>query len=154
MLGAILPRFDSRSLASNKAVNYKTETANVEKRALQSCVDLLSSDDMDQNRVGLQRLLLLTKRRHVVSSNPPIDQPSYAIIFGGSEDSICGSLRSAFLPFLCDVVEEYDDDDDDIIESDDVDEETPMGKHWGTLHHLALRVLVNALQQTGGFCVH
>ena len=135
-LSAIEPFLADKAIIEDSNNEAATLTA---QKKLRSCVDLLSSDGIDQNRVGLQRLLLLTKLRH---------QVSYAMIFGGKEESIDGRLRTAWLPFLCDWRKDDDDDSVRSFESDDDDvEENPMGKHWGALHNLALRVLVRALEQ-------
>jgi hypothetical protein len=127
---------------------------------LEVCIDLLSSTDIDQNRVGMQRLMVWTKSR-LKGPNSSF-QASHAIVYGGgpTEDR----LRRLFVTFLSDeAVESYrnkndevdsdywlsdedEDEDDESVDSED-DEEGPRGKGWGALHTQALRVVVNALEQ-------
>jgi hypothetical protein len=79
--------------------------------SLQSCLDMLSSQDLDLNRVALQRLFLLTKGRAVVSSgNQHETMASIALIYGGQEEEeeeVWGSLedrlRYAFCTMICDA---------------------------------------------------
>jgi hypothetical protein len=127
---------------------------------LEVCIDLLSSTDIDQNRVGMQRLMVWTKTR-LKGPNSSF-QASHAIVYGGGPTE--ERLRRLFVTFLSDeAVESYrnkkdddeddsdywlsdDDEDDEGVDSED-DEEGPRGKSWGALHTQALRVVVNALEQ-------
>jgi hypothetical protein len=117
---------------------------------LESSIDLLESQDLDENRMGMQRLVLATKP---VPTTPGDELVARALVYGGTnEESREERLRDIFVTFLCTVDDEDDaddafwfSDDDDSIYSDG--EDGPRGKSWGALHTLALRVVVNALEQ-------
>lgn len=63
---------------------------------LQSCLTLLSSNDHDCNRLGLQRLNLLTSGRRVF-----LDAP-FALVIGGPLGSTEELLRFVFVTMICD----------------------------------------------------
>mmetsp|Transcript_126 Transcript_126/g.217 ORF Transcript_126/g.217 Transcript_126/m.217 type:complete len:599 (+) Transcript_126:362-2158(+) len=102
----------------------KKQTTHQPESKLESCLDLLSSTDLDQNRLGLQRLNLLTKGRALSSLHRSEELASFAIIYGttniGHEDvkgndgkyyhirnhpggSIEERLRYVFATFICDA---------------------------------------------------
>lgn len=130
---------------------------------VESCIDLLSKADVDRNRVALQRLIRLTKTRlNYISGLHSVDHPSHAIVHGGGTNE--AQLRNLLVTFLSDDEDEettctdnfetrQDDLEDDGFLSDDEsiysdeEDERPRGKHWGVLHSLALKVVVNALEQ-------
>jgi hypothetical protein len=121
---------------------------------LESSIDLLESEDLDENRLGMQRLVLATKR---VPTTPGDELVARALVYGGTKEELREErLRDIFVTFLCTVDDEDDDDDDDddaSCFSDDDDsiysdgEDGPRGKSWDALHTLALQVVVNALEQ-------
>jgi hypothetical protein len=97
----------------------------------ESSIDLLENEDLDENHLGMQRLVLATKP---VPTTPGDEWVARALVYGGTnEESREERLRDIFLvTFLCTL----DDEDDG-----------PRGKSWGVLHTGALRVVVNALEQ-------
>ena len=93
---------------------------------LESCLELLSSNDLDQNRLGLQRLNLLTKGRALSSLHRSEELASFAVIYGTTnidhrEDELKGRdgkychirnhpggsieerLRYVFATYICDA---------------------------------------------------
>ena len=159
----IKSRATFQSLKTVSEENYP-EDGHVEttQQQIESCIDLLSSTDVDQNRVGMQRLMFLTKLRMMRNGSTSSDQASFAIIYGGKQGSFQDRLRNIFLSFLYnhdddneDNDEDYDynDDHDDLscVSSEDsifsVENKVPGGKYNGALHAFALRVLANALEQ-------
>jgi hypothetical protein len=115
------------------------DTASVPNSSLQSCLDLLSSSDLDQNRVGLQRLMLLTKGRALSGMYRSEELASFALVYGGELGSIEDRLQYVFSTMICDAphgdthmldqgafnLDDSDDcDDDDISTCPDMDNET------------------------------
>jgi hypothetical protein len=152
----VLPRHDT-ALYTIKEVSESNLIVVDPTIRLESSIDLLESQDLDENRLGMQRLVLATKpvRTTLLGEDELVAR---ALVYGGSnEESREERLRDIFVTFLCTVDdddEEDDDDDDDASWfSDDDDslysdgEDCPRGKSWGALHTLALRVVVNALEQ-------
>lgn len=114
----------------------------IEEDYLEGCVDLLSSDDAEENRKGLEKLLEATRAENT----------SFAIVYGGNKLSEESKLRPLLVSFLIspdndddfnlvgygsDI--EYDDDDDD-------DDESPPGKQGGIFHDLVLQIILSSLE--------
>ena len=131
---------------------------------LESSIKLLSSPSFDENRKGLELLILLTKLNKIIFS--PRADVSRRIVLGGNEKT-ANRVRNLLLSFLCNDMDVHDtpDDEDSIISAlsddfvglnddttwdddyDDDDEgEIPSGRHWGSLHGLALRVIASCLE--------
>lgn len=131
---------------------------------LESTIALLSSHRVDDNQKGLRLILTLTKLNKIVSS--PRTNVSKRIVMDDS-DGTANQVRTLLLSFICDgidtdvipaedssVVSTLSDDFCDHIEdsfaedSSDSDDgiEQPTGRHWGELHCLALRVVINCLE--------
>lgn len=97
---------------------------------LHSCLDLLSSNDLDQNRLGLQRLNLLTKGRALSSLHRSEELASMALVYGGAEPgSVEDRLRYVFATLICDAP--HDDADmvnkgsfSDLLDDSDADSAT------------------------------
>lgn len=70
--------------------------------SLHSCLRLLTSDDLDLNRVGLQRLNRLTSGRTIQDFYRSEEIASFVLVFGGPEGSTEERLRSAFVKMICD----------------------------------------------------
>ena len=91
---------------------------------LYKCLHLLSSTDIDSNKVGLQRLMLLTKGRRISSSSSSTDLVAPTIVYGGPLGSIQEQLRYIFSTMICDDPHnDYYHDDDGITQAVDVDDE-------------------------------
>lgn len=120
-------------------------------------VRLLSSRDMDQNRVGVQRLMVLTATTpHCPASS---FQTARAIVYGGGEPE--EELRNLVCSFISDEVERPGDkgylldwenedgesDDASFSSLEDDDDPALRGKDWGGLHAKVLHVIANALEQ-------
>ena len=135
----------------SKSYDFKQTRKRIpSKPKFESCLDLLSSADIDQNRVGMQRLIMLTRNIGDLRSNRAVGQASLAIVYGGeNENSIEEQIRRVFIPFFSDL--EVIEEDPSVSPYDGLvskmDEEAPKGKKGGALHSLALRVIVNALQR-------
>ena len=121
--------------------------------SLNMCLKLLSKDDADQNRLGLERLFQLTK----CESTTIHEYFSKVIIFGDESSSYTpeGQLQLFFVSYLCDEANapaHYYDEDDGSEDSDDTlnDCQFPTGRHWGSFHGLALKVLANCLERVRG----
>jgi hypothetical protein len=73
---------------------------------LYKCLQFLSSTDIDLNRVGLQRLMLLTRGRRTPSSSlhdsSSTELVAPALIYGGPLGSIQEQLRYIFSTMICD----------------------------------------------------
>jgi len=118
-----------------------------------SCVHLLSSNDLDQNRIGLQRLLRETVKQHHHVSLSSREPTSHAIVYGGGP--MPNRLRQLILTFMSNDNEVSDnvyDSDDDSVYLDEAykeEEEEPEapGKSGGVLHSMALKVITNAFEQ-------
>jgi hypothetical protein len=90
----------------NIVVNSRNRTiaqweAQTSPKTLESCMELLESSSIDENRKGLQLLSLLTKAKFV---NPTSGgHASHAIVYRYSgDDSTDNRLRGLLLPFLSD----------------------------------------------------
>jgi len=64
---------------------------------------LLSSDDLDLNRLGLQRLNLLISSRFASDSYGSGDITSFVLVFGGPLGSLEELLRFVFVTMICDA---------------------------------------------------
>ncbi|KAG7365893.1 hypothetical protein IV203_028563 [Nitzschia inconspicua] len=104
--------------------------------SMRACIDLLSSHDLDLNRVGLQRLSLLTKGRNLFGLNRSETLVvSMSLVYGGQVGGrLEKELQHAFSNMICDSpnddtdvyqriqpVTEAFDGDDDIIDFDILD---------------------------------
>jgi hypothetical protein len=100
--------------------------------SLRSCLDLLSSSDLDQNRVGLQRLMLLSKGRALSGMHRSEELASHVLVYGGQLGSFEDRLRYVFATMICAAPHDdtgmldrgaflgsQDDDDDDDDGDDD-----------------------------------
>jgi hypothetical protein len=132
----VSPQVDPRDNGLKKHIDQQPMT-----KKAQSSIALLESEDLDENRIGMQRLVLASKP---VPTTPGDELVARALVYGGTnEESREERLRGIFLvTFLCTL----DDEDDDDGEDDD-GEDGPRGKSWDALHTGALRVVVNALEQ-------
>jgi hypothetical protein len=82
---------------SNTIAQWEAQTS---PKTLESCMELLESSNIDENRKGLQLLSLLTKAKFV---NPISGgHLSHAIAYSGDDDSMDSRLRELLLPFLSD----------------------------------------------------
>lgn len=79
---------------------------------VQRCIDLLSSDDANDNLFGIKTLIEIIVDKHIGVS----EQVSHALIYGGDEKE--EKLRLLFPPFLHDD-DDYDDDVSDYFNEDD-----------------------------------
>lgn len=77
--------------------------------SLHSCVLLLSRNDLDLNRLGLQRLNLLISGRIVLDSYGSEDIASFVLVFGGPLGSLEDLLRFFFVTMICDAPHTYCD---------------------------------------------
>jgi len=78
--------------------------------SIQSCLKLLSSEDIDRNRVGLQRLATLTKhkgRRRLSGPYRSKEIAPHVLVFGGPPGSIEEQLRYSFSTMICDNPHKY-----------------------------------------------
>lgn len=80
---------------------------NIPGSSIQSCLKLLSSEDIDQNRVGLQRLAMLTKGRRLSGLYRSEEIAAHVLVFGGAPGSIEEQLRYNFATMICDNPHEY-----------------------------------------------
>jgi hypothetical protein len=139
--------------------NAGLESRQLSLLTLASCLKLLECSDLEDNRKGLQLLLLLTKAKAKFAS--PKANALDGIVYDGDANTGSSRLQELLLSFLCDDIEmprepmsiaddasgsDDESDFDDTSESDD-GEEFPRGHHWGALHCTALRVIVNCLEQ-------
>jgi hypothetical protein len=76
------------------------------KGSLQACLDMLSSHDLDLNRVGLQRLFLLTRGRALSGLYHSEVLASRVLVFGGQFGSLEDRLQYAFCTMICDAPHE------------------------------------------------
>lgn len=141
-----------------------TQNQVAQKSTLESVIPLLSSENINDNKKGFQLLLTLTKLNKIVSS--PRTNVSKRIITDDS-DRTANRTRILILSFICDDVDIHATPDDDcsIISGlsddfgalfedstweDDSDSdsgtEQKAGRHWGELHCVALRVIINCLE--------
>eukprot|EP00536_Pseudo-nitzschia_multiseries_P003579 jgi/Psemu1/8135/gm1.8135_g len=79
---------------------------NIPDNTIHSCLKLLSSNDLDRNRVGLQRLVLLTKGRTLSGLYRSEQIASHVLVFGGSSGSVEERLQYVFSTMICDVPHE------------------------------------------------
>ena len=156
---AEIERESFTSVARNEVL--KTENK------LEDAIKLLSSPNVDMNRVGMQRLMCLTKKS--MNGMASHFQASHAIVYGGGKTE--EDLRNLLLSFMRDEDEESQDlvasgaGEPDLSNDDSKngfeegmsslgasfdstdDDVGPLGKQWGLLHLQALRVVVNSLEQ-------
>jgi len=64
-------------------------------------INLLSNHDIDLNRVGLQRLIMLTKGRRLSGLYNSEEIVSYILIYGGPFGSVEERLRYIFATMIC-----------------------------------------------------
>merc|ERR1712176_327549 len=89
------------------------------KEILRSCLRLLTTEDLDRNRVGLQRLAIA-----VTKEGQQRDAPiSRALVYGGPSGSDEELLQFAFTALICDAP--YDDTCDMDYHDQDEDPTTP-----------------------------
>lgn len=69
---------------------------------LHSCLNLLSSESLDLNRLGLQRLNLLINGRSISDSYRSKGIASYVLVLGGPLGSMEELLRFFFVTMICD----------------------------------------------------
>lgn len=157
------------SRKAKKQVNENVETSKAPKTprqvspetTLESSVRWLSSQSLEDNKKGLELLIVLTKMNKIICS--PRADISDRIVSGGN-DSTANRVRNLLLSFMCDdidldatdkddgsAVSALSDDffglDDESTWDDDLDDEDNLsGRHWGALHCLTLRVLSNCLE--------
>lgn len=81
--------------------------------SVHACLKLLASEDIDQNRVGLQRLVLLTMGRTLSGLHHSEEVISHILVFGGPMGSIEERLRYVFATMICDSP--HDDHQDEYI---------------------------------------
>jgi len=77
--------------------------------SLHSCVLLLSRNDLDLNRLGLQRLNLLISGRTILDSYRSEEIASFVLVFGGPLGSLEDLLRFFFVTMICDAPHTYCD---------------------------------------------
>jgi hypothetical protein len=116
-------------------------------------IRLISSPDMDRNRVGMQRLMVLTTKKH--DDLPSSVHTSRAIVYGGGQ--LEEEMRSLVMSFISDEIESFykndsssselsfypEDDDDDFSTEEDLN---LRGRECGGLHVQALHVISNSLE--------
>merc|ERR1712146_410340 len=99
--------------------NYKKKKSPKTKDIIHSCLRLLSTEDVDRNRVGLQRLAIA-----VTKEGQKRDAPiSRALVYGGPSGSDEELLQFAFTALICDAP--YDDPCDMDYHNQDEDPTTP-----------------------------
>lgn len=98
--GKILPMSSELTLAGRSG--HSTFGSDPDS-SLQSCLVLLSSFDLDQNRVGLQRLMLLTTGRALSGLHRSHELASYVVVYGGQLGSVEDRLRYVFATMICDA---------------------------------------------------
>jgi len=104
-LSTVTDSVDSESSPLNSYDPFDPLSAHYESlpdNSLHSCLRLLRSDDLDLNRVGLQRLNLLTSGRMLQDFYRSEEIASFVLVFGGPEGSIEERLRKAFVKMICD----------------------------------------------------
>jgi hypothetical protein len=69
--------------------------------SIYKCINLLSNHDIDLNRVGLQRLIMLTKGRKLSGLYNSEEIVSYILIYGGPFGSVEERLRYIFATMIC-----------------------------------------------------
>jgi hypothetical protein len=69
--------------------------------SIYKCINLLSNHDIDLNRVGLQRLIMLTKGRRLSGLYNSEEIVSYILIYGGPFGSVEERLRYIFATMIC-----------------------------------------------------
>jgi len=69
--------------------------------SIYKCIHLLSNHDIDLNRVGLQRLIMLTKGRRLSGLYNSEEIVSYILIYGGPFGSVEERLRYIFATMIC-----------------------------------------------------
>lgn len=84
------------------ACNHKDDKC-MSHTSLCACLDMLSSHDLDLNRVGLQRLFLLTRSRTLFGVHQSEAMASNVLVHGGSMGSFKDRLRYAFATMICDA---------------------------------------------------
>jgi hypothetical protein len=77
--------------------------------SLHSCLLLLSSNDLDLNRLGLQRLNLLISGRTILDSYGSEEIASYVLVFGGPMGSMEELLRFCFVTMICNAPHTHSD---------------------------------------------
>merc|ERR1712193_412134 len=99
---------------------------------IQKCLNPLSSNDIDQNRLGLQRLELLIKggrKRSSASAEDDDDFVSKILVCGGPMGSKEEMLRYVFATMICDsphedlsirdLINNYNSDDESACDNND-----------------------------------
>ncbi len=71
--------------------------------SIRSCLKLLCNPDLDQNRLGLQRLKLLTKGKTISGLFRSEIVVSYVLVYGGELGSFQEALRYVFVTIFCDA---------------------------------------------------
>lgn len=121
------------------------DTKNACIHALKIAKRLLESDQYDQNRLGMESMVSMTNTATVLKKDAKF--VCRALVCGDAPLGDC--LRDAMVPYFQDI--ERDDIDSPTLDyydsdEDDDEEEYAQGAHFGAMHHLALRVMANALQ--------
>jgi hypothetical protein len=146
-----LSPIDESSDESSSSSSSSSSAGRNNPTMIEAYATLLSSDDVDDNRTGLEKLLEASKSPRLLDTTNQIhDLVSYAIVYGGEDGSVEELLRSCLLLFLCDdngndddfsVFSDYDDD------RDDDDEAELRGKNLGALHLLSLQLIARSLEK-------
>lgn len=111
------------------------------------CLELLESDKKDENRLGVESLLILTDLSKVTREDA--EEVARAVIY--NEGELATRLLNSFVAFFnVDVDKRFDEPDwsfADCSNSDDASLlEFSQGSEFGDTHLLALKVLTNCLQ--------
>jgi len=90
--------FFPASMDEHLGPSYKIHSDNY----LHKCLNLLSSDDLDLNRLGLQKLNLLVSGRMVLDMYRSEEIASSVLVLGGPMGSMEELLRFVFVTMICD----------------------------------------------------
>merc|ERR1712054_82734 len=106
--------------ANTNTSNYKKKKSPNTKEVIHSCLRLLSTEDVDRNRVGLQRLAIAVTKEGQQQRDTPI---SRALVYGGPSGSDEELLQFVFTALICDAP--HDDTCDMDYHNQDEDPTTP-----------------------------
>jgi hypothetical protein len=95
--------------SSTTTITYDELPSN---NSIYKCINYLSSNDIDLNRVGLQKLIMLTKGRTLSGLYNSEEIISYILIYGGPFGSVEERLRYIFATMICNSPHYYANDND------------------------------------------
>lgn len=111
IIDRILAHLDAGQAVAPDPSRLGTATYDIPDSSIHSCLKLLSSEDLDRNRVGLQRLVMLTKGRTLSGLYRSEEIASHMLVFGGPFGSVEEQLRYVFTTMICDAPHEDHQED-------------------------------------------